>query len=256
MTRLPLPLLGLAAAALLTACSTAAAPSPSPSPASLDGHTYLSTAAQGVTLVPGTQIRLTFIDGNLNAQAGCNSMGGIYTIDGDRITTTQMSMTEMGCEEPRTQQDEWLAAFLGAVTYTLEGDTLTLSNGQTQVTLLDEEVATPDLPLEGTHWILDGIISGDAVSSVPVGVTASIRISGGNVEVEAGCNRGGGTIEMAPGSLTVGPIMLTKMACEAGPMSVESAVVSVLSGGVEYEIDADGLTLRKGDAGLMFRAAP
>ncbi len=206
MTRLPLPFLGLAAAALLAACSTAAAPSPSPASASLDGHTYLSTGAQGVTLVPGTQISLAFDDGNLTAQAGCNSMGGTYAVDGDRITTTQMFMTEMGCDEPRMQQDEWLAQFLGEVTYTLKGDTLTLTNGPIQVTLLDKEVATPDLPLEGTRWILDGIVTGDAVSSVPVGVTASIRVSGGNVEVEAGCNQGGGTVEVAPGSLTFGPI--------------------------------------------------
>lgn len=255
MTRLLLPLIGLAAAALLAACSTAAAPSPSPSPASLDGHTYLSTGLQGETLVPGTQIRLAFADGNLTAQAGCNTMGGTYAIDGPRITTTQMFMTEMGCEEPRMGQDEWLARFLGEVTYTLEGDTLTLTNGPIQVTLLDEEVATPDLPLEGTHWILDGIVSGDAVSSVPAGVTASIRISGGNVEVEAGCNKGGGAVEVTPGSLTFGPLRLTRMACEAGPGSVESAVMAVLSGGVDYVIDADGLTLNKSDAGLMFRAA-
>jgi heat shock protein HslJ len=56
--------------------------------------------------------------------------------------------------------------------------------------------------------------------------------------------------------MTFGPMRLTAMACEAGPASVESAVVTVLSGGVEYAIDADGLTLTKGDAGLMFRAAP
>jgi heat shock protein HslJ len=255
MTRLPLPLLGLTVAALLAACSTAAAPSPTPSPASLDGHTYLSTGAQGVTLVPGTQIRLAFADGSLTAQAGCNTMGGTYTINGDTITTTQTFMTEMGCDEPRTHQDEWLTQFLGTVTYTRVGDTLTLTNGPVQVTLLDKEVATPALPLEGTRWTLDGIVSGDAVSSVPAGVTASIRVSGGNMEVEAGCNQGGGTVEVAPGSLTVGPIMLTKMACEAGPMSVESAVVSVLDGGVDYTIDADRLTLTKGDAGLMFRAA-
>lgn len=256
MTRLPLSFLGLAAAVLLAACSTAAAPSPSPASASLDGHTYLSTGAQGVTLVPGTQIRLAFDDGNLTAQAGCNTMGGTYTVSGARITTTQMFMTEMGCDEPRMHQDEWLAQFLGEVTYTLEGDTLTLTNGPIQLTLLDEEVATPDPPLGGTRWILDGIISGNAVSGVPVGVTASIRISGDNVEVEAGCNQGGGTVEVAPGSLTFGPIGLTKMACEAGPMSVKSAVVTALSGGVEYAIDADGLTLTRGDAGLLFRAAP
>jgi heat shock protein HslJ len=206
--------------------------------------------------VPGTQLRLTFRDGNLSGQAGCNNMAGDYSIDGARLRTTQMSMTEMGCDEPRQAQDEWLARFLSDLTYTLEGDTLTLTDGTARVELLDEEVATPDKPLEGTRWVLEGIVSGDAVSSVPAGVTAAIEIAGGRVDVEAGCNTGGGSVEVTAEKLTFGPIALTKMACEGGAMAVEQAIVSVLSGEVGYAIDADGLTIDGGDAGLMFRAAP
>lgn len=254
MTRRPLPLLAIAFAVLLAACSSAAAPSPSP--ASLDGHTYLSTDLQGAVLVPGTRIRLAFADGSLNANGGCNTMGGTYSIDGDRIRTTQLSMTEMGCDEPRMQQDQWLARLLGDVAFTLDGDTLTLSSGTIRLTLTDKEVATPDQPLEGTTWILDGIVSGDAVSSVPVNVTASIRIAGDRVDLKAGCNTGGGTVEVAADRLTFGSMGLTKMACEPGAMAVETAVVSVLSGTVTYIIDADVLTLDAGSAGLVLRAAP
>lgn len=242
------------AAGLFVACSSGTAASPSA--ASLDGHTYLSTGVEGATLVPGTLVRLSFTDGNLNAQAGCNIMGGTYSTDGDRLRTTQVSMTEMACEEPRMQQDDWLARFLGDVTFTLAADTLTLTDGTVRLTLLDEEVATPDRPLEGTRWLLDGIVSGDAVASLPAGVTAAIEIAGGRVDVEAGCNTGGGSVEATADRLTIGPIVLTKMACEAGAMAVEQAMTSVLSGEVGYTIDADGLTLDAGDAGLMFRAAP
>jgi len=253
MTRLP-RFLVLVAAAIVVACSAPAAPSPSP--ATLDGHTYLSTRLEGAILVPGTQIRLTFADGQLNAQGGCNMMGGTYTIDGDRIRTSQMFMTEMGCEEPRQAQDEWLARFLGDARFTLTGDTLTMTDGTAELTLMDKEVVTPDQPLEGRRWVLEGIVSGDAVSSVPMGVTAAIQIEAGRVAVEAGCNRGGGTVEVTADTLVFGPIATTKMACEAGPMSVESAVLAVLAGDVAYTIDADLLTLDAGDAGLVFRATP
>ena len=253
MRRLPLPLLAIVTAVIVIGCSPAAAPSPSP--ASLDGHTYLSTDLHGGVLVPGTTIRLNFADGNLNAHGGCNMMGGTYSIDGNRLTTTQLFMTEMGCDEPRQVQDEWLARFLGDVTLTLEGETLTLTDGTAQLTLMDKEVATPDLPLEGTNWVLDGIVSGDAVSSVPAGVNASIRITAGRVDLKPGCNSGGGTVAVTRDTLTFGPIALTKMACEAGPRSVETAVVAVLSGAVGYTIDADTLTFRAGDSGLIFRAA-
>lgn len=255
MTRLPLPFLSVVAAVLFIACSSGTAASPS-AVASVDGHTYLSTDIEGAALVPGTQVRLTFKDGNLNAQGGCNIMGGAYSIDRDRLRTTQMFMTEMGCDEPRQAQDEWLARFLSDLTYTLEGDTLTLTDGTVSLMLLDEEVATPDRPLEGTRWVLDGIVSGDAVSSVPVGVTAAIEIAGGRVDVEAGCNTGGASVEVTAEVLTFGPIALTKMACDAGAMAVEQAVTLVLAGEVGYTIDADGLTLDADDAGLMFRAAP
>jgi heat shock protein HslJ len=254
MTRFPNPLILLVVGTvLLAACSAASAPSPSS--ASLDGRTFLSTGIGGAELVPGTQVRLSFADGNLNAQAGCNIMGGTYTIEGDRLRTTQLSMTEMGCDEPRHAQDEWLAAFVGNVTFVLEGDTLVLTDGPVRLTLTDKEVVTPDQALEGTRWVLDGIVSGDAVSSVPAGVTASITIAGGRVDVEAGCNMGGGPVEATDDTLTFGPIATTKMACEAGPASVESAVLGVLSGTVDYTIDANVLTLDAGHAGLNFRAA-
>ena len=254
MTRLPSPLVLLVAGTvLLAACSAAGAPSPSG--ASLDGRTFLSTGIEGAGLVPDTQVRLRFADGNLNAQAGCNIMGGAYMIEGDRLRTTQLSMTEMGCDGPRQAQDEWLAAFLGNMTFTLDGDRLVLTDGTVRLTLTDKEVVTPDQSLEGTRWVLDGIVSGDAVSSVPVGVTASITIANGRVDVEAGCNMGGGPVEVTADTLTFGPIATTKMACEAGLASVESVVLSVLSGTVDYTIDADVLTLDGGGAGLNFRAA-
>jgi heat shock protein HslJ len=74
--------------------------------------------------------------------------------------------------------------------------------------------------------------------------------------VEAGCNTGGGAVEVTADTLTFGQIVTTDMACEAGPASVESAVLGILSGTVDYTIDADMLTLDAGGAGLIFRAAP
>lgn len=255
MTRLPHPFALFAVGTiLLAACSAAGAPSPSGG--ALDGRTFISTGIQGADLVPDTQVRLTFADGNLNAQAGCNIMGGTYTIEGDRLRTTQLSMTEMGCDEPRQAQDEWLTAFLGNVTFALDGDTLVLTSDTVRLTLMDKEVVTPDQALEGTRWLLDGIVSGDAVSSVPVGVTASIAIADRRVDVEAGCNMGGGSVDVTADTLTFGPIATTKMACEAGPASVESAILGVLNGTVDYAIDADVLTLDAGSAGLILRAAP
>ena len=98
-------------------------------------------------------------------------------------------------------------------------------------------------------------MSGDAVSSVPVGVTAAIQIADGRIQVNAGCNTGGGIVEVAADTITFGPIGLTKMACRPDVMTVETAVMTVLSGTAGYTIDADALTLTAGDRGLVFHAA-
>jgi heat shock protein HslJ len=258
VSRLGLPFLVVI---MVAACSAATAPSvppsasPTPGAPTVDGKTYLSTGVSGAVLVPGTRMRLSFKDGHLNASGGCNSMGGAYTIAAGRLSTTQMMTTEMGCDQPRMQQDSWLAGLLGDSAIAVAGDTLILDDGKIQLTMLDREVADPDRPIEGTRWVLDGVVSGGTASSVPAGVTASMRIAGGRVEVDTGCNTGSGTVDVAADTLTFGPLALTKKACGPGPAAVEGAVTQVLTGTVRYVIEADTLTLDAGGAGLTFRAA-
>jgi heat shock protein HslJ len=258
MKRPPLVLSLAIAATMLGGCSGGAASSAEPSATALsvEGKTYVSTDVKGAVLVPGTQIRLAFKDGNLSASGGCNSMGGAYTIAVGRLSATHTFMTEMGCDEPRMQQDDWLARLLGGAAITLAGGTLTLREGAVQVTLLDQKVVNPDRAVEGTHWVLDGIASGDAVSSVPTGATASILMANGRVQVETGCNAGVGTVQVTVDQFIFGTIALTRTVCDSGSMAVERALVAVLAGTVQYTIDADVLTINDGKAGLTFRAAP
>lgn len=252
----------LATAALLGACTGGGSTTPGASgdppgaiaPQGLDGRTFLSTAIDGRVLVAGSVVRLTFRGDQIGAQAGCNSLGGIYRLDGDRLVVGQMGGTDMGCDAPLMDQDTWLAGFLDGAAIDLDGDTLSLKNGDVTLTLQDREVADPDRPLAGTRWVLDGIVSGDAVSSVPAGVTAALTFSEGRVDVEAGCNRGGGTVEVADATISFGQIALTKMACEGDAMAVEEAMTAVLSGQVGYTIEAGRLTIDAGGAGLMLRA--
>lgn len=251
--------LSLALAVLMFgACSAGPTASGAPGGAApaLDGKTYLSTTVRGAALAPGTRIRLSFTNGSISASGGCNTMGGSYTITGGRLAAAGMSMTDMGCDQARNLQDQWLAKLLGGATVALAGDTLTLTEGQNQVTLLDRTVADPNRPLEGTRWLLDGLLSNDTASSVLAGVTASIRIAGGRIAVETGCNSGTGTIEVQPTTLKIGTIGSTFKACAPDVAPVERAMTTVLANTVNYAIDADVLTVSSGKAGLTFRAAP
>ncbi len=224
--------------------------------ASLDGRTFLSTGVQGHTLVPGTTVRLNFKDGQLGISAGCNGMGGAYTITDGKLTVAQMITTDMACQEPLMTQDTWVSTFVNGATVTLAGDILTLKNGDVTMTLTDRKVADPDRPLEGTKWVVDGIVTGDAVSSVPAGVTAGFTISGGTIQVDTGCNTGSATVQITATTMTIGPMALTKKACQPPAAGVEAAVTAALTGEVTYSIEADRLTVTsKSGAGLMLKAA-
>jgi heat shock protein HslJ len=247
------PLALLIAVTAMSACSTgggAGASAPS-----IEGRTFLSTALAGHSLVPGSTVRIDFAGGRIGASAGCNHLSGPYAVTDGRLVLGQVAMTAMGCPGPLQDQDAWLVSFLGGAAVQTAGDTLTLANGDVTMTLTDRAVADPDRPLEGTRWVVDGIVAGDAVSSVPAGVTAAMSISDGRIAVEAGCNSGGGSVTIAPSTFTAGPLMLTKRACEPGPSMVEAAVTAVLTGEVGYAIEADVLTLTNGRGGLTLRAA-
>jgi heat shock protein HslJ len=263
---------------LLVACSQAPGasptPSPSPSPApsptpspvppvGLIGRTFLST---GVTvdgapyaLAAGTRIRLIFDNGTLSANAGCNIIGGNLVIDGDKLRFSGASMTEMGCDEPRMAQDQWLITFLSSSpTFVLNGNDLTLTSGTTAVTLLDREIAEPDQPLAGPTWSLASFISGDTVSSVPVGISAAFTFADdGTFSANFGCNSGGGTYVTEGNTITFSDIVMTKMACGGAGGQVESAVLTVIGaeGPIQFAIDAGSLTFMAGDLGLQFSAA-
>lgn len=252
--------LPIASLVLVAACSGGAAtssPAPvaaPPTPADLNGRAFLSTDVAGATLVPGSQVRLTFEGDTLGAQAGCNSMGGSYAIQGGILQIGPMMTTEMACEEPLMAQDQWLSSFLDGATIALDGSTLSLAREGVTLTLQDREVADPDRPLVGTRWILESLVSNDAVSSVPAGVTATLTFTEDRVDVEAGCNTGSAPVTVSATTIVFGPLGLTKMACGAEAMAVERAVTEVLAGTVDYTIEADALTLDAGATGLGYRS--
>jgi heat shock protein HslJ len=123
---------------------------------SLQDRTFLSESVteRGVDrpLIAGTPIRLAFgTDGGVTLTAGCNTLGSDVDITEDRLVVGELSSTEIGCDQPRHDQDSWLAGILAADPgYTLDGDHLTLTSGPTTIALLDRRVADPDRPLEGT----------------------------------------------------------------------------------------------------------
>jgi heat shock protein HslJ len=210
------------------------------------------------SLVPDTRIRLNFSGANLGASAGCNSIGGTYRIEAGRLVFDGGGMTEMGCDQARHDQDDWLVAFLRSKPMArLNGNDLALEGGSVVVTLRDRTVVEPDANIVGPTWTLVSIIQGDAVSSVPQGQSATLKFNAdGSFELFAGCNRGGGTWQAVAGGIDFSEIMLTKMACDGPKSGIEGAVLGVLEADSNSaEIKSNILTLQAGANGLQFEAS-
>ncbi|MBM7785241.1 META domain-containing protein [Tenggerimyces flavus] len=225
----------------------------------LEGRTFLSSSVMSngkpYPLVSGTQISLWFPeDGRLVANAGCNTIGGekVQLSDG-KLSASGLGMTEMGCDAPRHKQDEWLVGVLEAgPTWKLNEATLTLTSGETVLTLVDKKVAQPDLPIEGTKWAVSTIYTGDVASNTAGMDKAFLVFADGKVTGSTGCNRLNGTATISGSEITFGPIATTKMGCADPLMQVEKSVLLALEGTVPFSIDSSALTLNhpKGANGL------
>lgn len=253
MKLVPLVVVGL----LLSGCGAALAPGEGLP----DGRTFLSESVteQGEPrpLVAGTRIRLSFSGDTVRADAGCNLLSGTARMDGDRLVVTNLGGTEMGCDEPRMAQDDWLIEFLGGrPVLALDGDVLTLSDSRTVIRLSDRRIADPDRPLRGTRWEVDTLVDGAVASSLPAGVSAYLTFTkGGQVTGYDGCNLFSGRYEVRDLAIIVSELISATRHCAGDAGVVGQSVLDVLREEMTYRIEARRLMLDTASGkGLGLRA--
>jgi len=99
------------------------------------------------------------------------------------------------------------------------------------------------LSLVQTPWQLAGITG----LKLDVGTPAvTLSIADGQVSGFAGCNRYFASVETGDGSIDIGMIGSTRMACETSAMDLESAFLRALEVVSEYRI-ADGSLVMSGE---------
>jgi heat shock protein HslJ len=226
----------------------------------LTGRTFLSESiidgGRDREMVADTRISLDFTtDGQLSANAGCNHLFGEVTITSERLVVGPMGGTEMGCDPQRHAQDEWLMDFLqSSPTWLVDGDRLTLTAGDTEIVLLDREVADPDRPLVGTRWLVDTIIFGDVASSMRAGTEGSawFVVEGERFTASSGCRDFEGSVAVGEDTLRFGDVVQTDPMCAEEFREVDDAMQAILGGEVEYSIEAGRLTFTQtgGEVGL------
>ncbi|MDO7869210.1 META domain-containing protein [Nocardioides jiangxiensis] len=247
----------LALAVTIAACGTEGHREPGLMP-TLSGDyvvTAVTDGGQPHAVVRGTEIRLSFADGNLDLQAGCNRMSAAYTIDGSRLTVGPVASTEMGCPQPRMAQDTWLAG-LFARPATIDWQQQTITAGDVVLTLRPRTAVHPDQDLRRTRWVLDGVTRGEVAGSVPAGPEVALVLEGTDVAHVSGlCNGFGADIEVADGVIRWMPHMRTLMACaDPDRQALDDTVSRVLTGRTSYRVTEKTLVITHGEVALTFRA--
>ena len=215
-------------------------------------------------LIAGTQLLLSFDGDRISASAGCNQIGGSYSAtDLGILEVTDLFMTEVGCDGPRHEQDEFVADFLvaGPAFTVISADAIRLSTPAVTIELIDEAVANPPLPLLGTNWEVSGFFDVSVASAVNVAEPATIQFLDDStavgfdgcadftieVDVQQGAAASEGTVQFAG--------TLDEPSADCDELSYVAEVSASIRGEATYLIDADRLTITAANGvGIEFRA--
>ena len=223
-------------------------------------QSYRNAAGDIVTAVVDRPATLQFEGGRLSGTTGCNRFFGAYTLDEDALTLQPGGSTLMACfpEALAQQEDTLLGQFSQVTGYRLDADQLTLLNdaGTVLMTLQPQ----PQAELVGTLWQLTaynngrgGVTSLLADTEITATFDADQRLSG-----SAGCNTYQATYETMDHSLSIGPALSTRKACEESILTQELAYLNALQATATYSIQGDRLELKSADGSTqaIFVAAP
>ena len=220
-------------------------------------------------LVDGTTIRLVFSAVGLTASAGCNTIGGDYTVDDGVLQMAATSMTEMGCGPQRHAQDEWLVEVLSSRPMLEPFDAGFVLRSETVVMrFTSEDLVDPDVMLLGTTWVVDGYVEGSgpdgSTSSAPDDTARVVFDPNGFVTGHDGCNGFGfGGTGGPPTDGLRYEVTGSQITFSGSPVSTQIACPGIdtyrfwtaLDGTIKWDIDGSRLTLINGqDRGITLRA--
>jgi len=121
-------LAGVTTLALLAACHHG-----SIDPKALQHVTWTAVQVNGKqVLAPPPLLRLW--DGHVSGYTGCNAFGGVYSVEGDKITFTGGVLDQRRCIPPIMAQEHALMPVVnGTPTFAIEGGTLALRSSEGEV---------------------------------------------------------------------------------------------------------------------------
>jgi heat shock protein HslJ len=189
--------------------------------------------------------------------SGCNTYFGPVEVDRNEVAIGPLSSTRKACAEDIIEQEGYyLTALESAATVDVEGDEMTVYDGNREIVLTFINVEP--LPLEGTPWVLTTYNNGEnAMVSVLPNTFVSAGFDDGQISGSAGCNNYFGAYEATEGAINIGPLASTMMLCPDPVNEQERLFLAALESAATYQIIANRLELISAEGALaaMFHAA-
>ena len=194
---------------------------------------------------------LRFGADEVGGTTGCNSYFGSYVLRGSQLSFGGLGQTEMACEEPLMEQERAFLVRLSQVTnHRSAEERLEMLSASGEVLLVwEQSEPVPNAPLEGTSWVLESFIDGEAASSILAGSEITLRYQGGRVSGTAGCNDFGGDYSLDDGAISYSILEITVEACQTPPgvMDQEQLFMEILQAATASEVEGKRLTLMTPD---------
>lgn len=109
--------------------------------------------------------------------------------------------------------------------------------------------------LAGRTWVLESIAKGNVYIALPEGTQSTVGFDDGAMEVDFGCNGGGGEVTVTSSTIQIESMGATEIRCGPAEMSLEESVARALSvEKLSYVVEGDRLTLRGENGRLVYHA--
>jgi len=222
------------------------APTAKADPAALEGREWQLTSAQvGGVDVAKAGITISFDGQRLSGFSGVNQYGGGYeagedgTFKPDTINSTLMA----GPEDLMAAEQAYIAALQTVETFSVEGDTLTLSPAEGEPLTF---APAPEVSLPGSSWSVTAYNNGKQAVVGPVeGSELTLEFgTDGSVSGNSGVNTFSGTFESTGDTVSITGLASTKMAGEPELMEQETAYLKALQSATTWSVTRGSLDLR------------
>lgn len=193
-------------------------------------------------------MNIDVVENRIFGNGGCNSYTGTYAYAKGILSAPNLASTMMLCSD-ENQESQFHAVLGQSNNVSLANGVLTLKNNGKVVA---EFVKGIDTSLLAGEWKLESIADGDVkklfADQVP---TLTFDIAENKFGGNAGCNRYNASYKIEGTTITVGPVMSTRMACPN--MEGESKFTQIITGASILEATTKKITFSKeGKAVLTF----